>query len=45
MAVILGLWTKTIFWSFDQIPSRLKQLHFLRPISFKPKPCKAPAKS
>jgi len=45
VAAILGLWAKTVFWSLAQLPSRLKQLLFLRPINFKPKPCKAPAKS
>jgi hypothetical protein len=41
VAAILGLWTKTVFWSLDQLPSRLKQLRFPRPIDFKPKPYKA----
>ena len=44
-AAILGLWARTVFWSLDQLPSRLKQLLFLRPIDFKPKPTKVPAKS
>jgi hypothetical protein len=44
-AAILGLWAKTVFWSLDQLPFGLKQLIFIRPIDFKPKPYKAPAKS
>jgi hypothetical protein len=44
-AAILGVWAKTVFWSLAQLPSRLNQLLYMRPIDFKPKPYKAPAKS
>jgi hypothetical protein len=45
VAAILGLWARTVFWSLAQIPSQAKQFLFMRPIDFKPKPRKAPAKS
>jgi hypothetical protein len=41
VAAILGAWTKTIFGFIGPRGPRLKQLLFLTPIDFKPKPTKA----
>ena len=45
VAAILGLWARTVFWFLAQFRIRLKELLFLNPIDFKPKQCKAVAKS
>jgi len=45
VAAILGLWAKTVFWFLGQIALRLKQVLFLSPIDYRPKPCKVGTKS
>jgi hypothetical protein len=45
VAAILGIWTKTVFWSLTQLRLGLHQLLFGKLLDFTPKPCKVPPKS
>src|SRR5262245_48683388 len=45
VALALGLWAKSVFWSLAQLPFCLELLQFMRPIDFRLRPSKDPAKS